>query len=69
VTEQVSSNFALVGSVPCRLSSELHVDGQWVAYKRGKETGYQVVLTSHTEDANPKRARIVTAEGREVVGP
>jgi hypothetical protein len=25
-TEQVGSNFVLVGSVPCRLSSEVHVD-------------------------------------------
>jgi hypothetical protein len=53
----------MIGSVPCKLSTEIHVNGQRV--DRG---GVEKPGDSNTSP-KPKRARMLTAEGREVVGP
>jgi hypothetical protein len=58
----------LIGSVPCRISSELHVDGKWVA-------GSKVAAQTHARrgvqvDGMPKRKRVwlIMLEGHEVIG-
>jgi hypothetical protein len=53
----------MVGSIPCRLSSEIHVDGQRVATTPGHE------MMGKEQEACPKWARVMSAHGQEIVGP
>jgi hypothetical protein len=51
----------MIGSMLCKLPSEIHVNGRRVQGKSVEEPS----------DSSPKQkpARVLTAEGREVVGP
>jgi hypothetical protein len=57
----------VVGSVPCRVSSELHAGGHRVLGIVAKGTGSKANITPDGPEA--KRAWVVSAEGREVIGP
>jgi hypothetical protein len=57
----------MVGSVPCRLSSEVHVDGCCVGGSSGNATDSQVQTA--TGEKIPKHARLMSREGREIVRP
>jgi hypothetical protein len=56
--EQVEEDIIMVGIVPCKLLSKIHIDGR------------RVTMTARPdrETIRPKCTRIMTTEGREVVG-
>jgi hypothetical protein len=66
-----AEDVVMIGSMPCRLASEVHVDGQHIARKAVKLNDG----TKGEADARrrmiigSKHPRTLTAEGREVVGP
>jgi hypothetical protein len=67
VTKSRANSYVLVGSVLCKISSEVHMDGRRVVTQaRGKSDDH--AGTSHTE-REPKCAWIVSVEGCEIVGP
>jgi hypothetical protein len=53
----------MLGSMPCKLPSEIHVDGQLVDRKGVEELG------DNSAGSRQKRTWVLTAKGREVVGP
>jgi hypothetical protein len=55
--------------MPCRLSSDIHVNGQrMVGFEmRGMDNGAAVV--GNPEGSKTKRSRLMFAEGREIMGP
>jgi hypothetical protein len=71
--QRVEDNVVVIGSVPCRLALEVHVNGQRVngageAHASKEEIGAHRNQSSCSSSA-AKCTRVVTAEGREVVGP
>jgi hypothetical protein len=66
-SSQLSEGTMMVGAVPCKLSSELHVNGQRVFRAKDKSMEREVVVAD--AGRSPKRSRVISAEGREVVGP
>jgi hypothetical protein len=52
----------VVGTVPCRVSTEVHAGGQRII---GASTMTAIVDSEY----NSKRARLVSTEGCEIVGP
>jgi hypothetical protein len=57
----------MVGAVPCKLSSELHINGQRVFRAKDKSIEREVVVANAGRSTN--RNQVVSAEGREVVCP
>jgi hypothetical protein len=58
----------MVGSWPCKVSSEIHVNGRRVSEPVQKDKGKATILES--EDVkDQKRTRMVLSKGHEVVGP
>jgi hypothetical protein len=55
----VEEGVIMIGAAPCKLSSELHVNERRVT----------VSVEIGMDENQPKRAQIITTEGREVVGP
>jgi hypothetical protein len=58
----------MVGSWPCKVSYEIHVNGRRVSELVQKDKGKATVLDSEDEK-DPKRIHMVLSKGREVVGP
>jgi hypothetical protein len=55
----VEEDIIMVGTVSSKLLSKIHIDGWRV----------MMMARPDRETIRPKRARIMTVEGREVVGP
>jgi hypothetical protein len=60
-------NIMTVGSWPCKVSSEIHVNGQHVSEPIWRDKGKKTVPESEDEK-DPKRTHMVLSKGREVVG-
>jgi hypothetical protein len=65
----MGDDYVLVGSVPCRLSIELHVDGRRVSDQQRVKAGWCIAGHEGTGGTSRKRMRTMSAEGREVIGP
>jgi hypothetical protein len=65
----MGDDYVLVGSVPCRLSLELHVDGRRVSDQQRVKAGWCIAGHEGTGGTSRKRMRIMSAEGREIIGP
>jgi hypothetical protein len=67
VTENRTDHYVLVGFVPCKVSSKMHIDGRHaIMQAQGESDGH---TGTHLVERSPKQARIVSAEGCEIVGP
>jgi hypothetical protein len=58
----------MVGSWPCRVSSEVHINGRRVSDPIREDKG-KAVATGQEDEKDPTRARVMLSQGREVVGP
>jgi hypothetical protein len=58
----------MVGSWSCRVSSEVHINGRRVNDPIREDKG-KAVATGQEDEKDPKRARVMLSQGREVVGP
>jgi hypothetical protein len=65
--EQVEKHVVMVGSWPCMVSSEVHINGRRVSEPVREDKGKATVLESDDEDL--KRTRMVLSKGLKVVGP
>jgi hypothetical protein len=66
--EQTKEHVMMVGSWPCKVSSEIHINGQRVNEPVREDKGK--MMAPESEDRkDPKRAHVVLSKGREVVGP
>jgi hypothetical protein len=66
--EQTEEHVMMVGSWPCKLSSEMHTNGQCVSEPVQEDKGKAMVPVSEDEK-DPRRAHMVLSKGREVIGP
>jgi hypothetical protein len=66
--EQAEEHIVMVGSWPCKVSSEIHINGRRVIEPVRKDKG-KMMNTKPEDEKDPKRARVVLFKGREVVGP
>jgi hypothetical protein len=64
---QATEHIMMVGAWPCRLSSKVHVKGRRVTNPVSLENGKEGAATGQEGEKDPKRACVVTAEGRKVV--
>jgi hypothetical protein len=58
----------MVGSWPCKVSSEIHINGRCISEPVHEDKG-KTMATELEDMKDPKRARVVLSKGREVVGP
>jgi hypothetical protein len=65
---QVKKHFVMVGSCPCMVLSEVHINGCGVSEPVQEDKG-KVMVSESENDKGPKRARMVLSKGRKVVGP
>jgi hypothetical protein len=65
--EQVKKHVMLVGSCPCKVSSEVHINRRRVSKSVWEDMGKATVPESE-EEKDPKRTCMVLSKGREVVG-
>jgi hypothetical protein len=66
--EQTKEHVMMVESWPCRVSSEIHINGLHVSYPVREDKG-KAVATGQEDKKDPKRARVVASQGHEVVRP
>jgi hypothetical protein len=59
----------VVGSMPCRLSSEIHVNEHRIVIPRMRDIDIGTVAAGNLEEAKPKHSKSISIEGREIVGP
>jgi hypothetical protein len=64
--EQTTEHVVVVGSCPCKVSSEIHITGRRVSEPVQKDKGKATVPKSEDEK-DPKRACMVLSKGHEVV--
>jgi hypothetical protein len=57
----------MVGSVPCKLSSKVHINGRCVFGAKDKGVEREAVETDAGRSF--KHSRVMSAEGQEIVGP
>jgi hypothetical protein len=65
--EQSKEHVMMVGSWLCRVSPELHINGQRVSDSVHEDKG-KAAATGQEDEKDPKRAHVVFSQGREVVG-
>jgi hypothetical protein len=58
----------MLGSWPCKVSSEIHINGRRVSEPVHEDKG-KTTATKLEDEKDSKRARVVLSKGREVVGP
>jgi hypothetical protein len=56
----------MVGSWPCKVSSDVHINGRPVSQPVREDKGNTTAMEPKDEN-NPKRARVVLSKGHEVV--
>jgi hypothetical protein len=66
--EQTEEHVMMIGSCSCRVSSEVHINGQCVSDPVHEDKG-KAVATGHEDEKDPKRPRVVLSQDREVVRP
>jgi hypothetical protein len=66
-SEQTKEHVVMVGLWPCKVSSEIHINGRCVSELVRKDKGKAMVSESEDEK-DPKSARMVLSKGCEVVG-
>jgi hypothetical protein len=66
--EQVKKHVMMLGSWPCIVSSEVHINGRCVSGPVWEDKGKAAVLESEDEK-DSKRAFMVLSKGCKVVGP
>jgi hypothetical protein len=64
--EQTEEHIVMVGSWPCKVSSEIHINGQCVSELVHEDKGK--TMATEPEDKDSKRARVVFSKGHEVAG-
>jgi hypothetical protein len=57
----------MVGSWPCKVSSEIHIKGRRISEPVREDKG-KTTATEPEVRKDPKRARVVLSKGHEVVG-
>jgi hypothetical protein len=67
-SEQTEEHVLMVGSWPCKVSSEVHINGRHVSEPVWGDKDKAMVLESEDEN-DLKRTRRVLSKGHEVVGP
>jgi hypothetical protein len=65
--EATDDHFVMVGTVQCNLQSEVYVHGQNVVNLMQRNVSPEPKKTDADSEAKPKRARILTIQGRKVV--
>jgi hypothetical protein len=65
--EKIEEHIVMVGSWPCKVSSEIHINGRRVSEPVREDAG-KTMAPEPVDNRNPKRARVVLSKGREVVG-
>jgi hypothetical protein len=58
----------IVGSCPCKVSSEIHINGRRVSEPVHEDKG-KTTATELKDRKGPKGARVVLSKGHKVVGP
>jgi hypothetical protein len=58
----------MVGSWPCKLSSEIHINGQRISEPVHEDKGKTTAMKL-ADEKDLRRERVVLPKGREVVGP
>jgi hypothetical protein len=66
--EQTEEHVVMLGSWPCKVSSEIHINGRRVSEPVHEDKG-KTTATKLEDEKDLKRARVVLSKGREVVGP
>jgi hypothetical protein len=66
--EQVKKHIMMVGSWPCTVSFEVHINGRHVSEPVQEDKG-KVTVPKSEDEKDPKRTRMVLSKGREVVRP
>jgi hypothetical protein len=66
--EQTEEHIMMVGSWPCKVSTEIHINGQCVSELVREDKGEATVPESEDEK-DSKRTRMVLSKGHEVVRP
>jgi hypothetical protein len=66
--EQVKKHIMMVGSWPCTMSFEVHINGRHVSESVQEDKG-KVTVPKSEDEKDPKRTRMVLSKGREVVRP
>jgi hypothetical protein len=66
--KQTEEHVVMVGLWPCKVLSEMHINGRCVSEPVQKDKGKAMVLESEDEK-DPKRASMVLSKVHEVVGP
>jgi hypothetical protein len=66
--EQTEEHVVMVGWWPCRVSSEIHINGRRVSYLVCEDKGKAAAMGQEGEK-DFKRARVVLSQGRQVVEP
>jgi hypothetical protein len=57
----------MVGSWPCKVSSEIHINGRQVSEPVREDAG-KTMAPEPVDNRDPKRAHVVLSKGHEVVG-
>jgi hypothetical protein len=65
--ELTNEHVVMVGSWPCSVSSEVHINGLRVSDLVREDKG-KVAATGQEDKKDPKRACVVLSQGHEVVG-
>jgi hypothetical protein len=58
----------MVGSWPCKVSSEIHINGRRISQPVREDKG-KTIATEPEDKKDPKRACVMLSKGHEVVGP
>jgi hypothetical protein len=63
----VLKDAVMIGSIPCKLPSEVHVNRQRVS--KAKDKGIERQMEATNVERWPKHSRLIYVEGCEIVGP
>jgi hypothetical protein len=66
--EQTEEHVVIVGSWPCKVSSEIHINGPWVSGLVHEDKG-KMMATEPEDEKDLKTAHVVLSKGHEVVRP
>jgi hypothetical protein len=66
--EQIEEHIVMVGSWPCKVSSDIHSNVRRVSEPIHEDKGKMMAMEPEDEK-DPKRAHVVLSKGRKVVGP
>jgi hypothetical protein len=58
----------MVGSWPCKVLSEIHINGRCISELVREDKG-KIMATEPEDEKDPKRAHVLLSKIREVVGP